>query len=84
MTIDWMEIEDLAAYICGLGDDYESDAVEEAIYKRFEISLEQFHEIVEVLAPMAISSKSALTDSIYSGFADKEHGFFLAKVEQIK
>ncbi len=50
--IHWTEAEELAAKICGLGDDYESDQVEQALFDKYEISFEKFNELIEDLAPL--------------------------------
>jgi len=77
--IDWVDAVELAANLCGLDDNYDSNDVDEALFDKFEISFEQFHTIVNMLAPLARISKSELTGSIYAGFVID--GYFVAKVQ---
>jgi hypothetical protein len=77
--MDWMDAEELAAKVCGLPDDYDSDGVETAIYEKFDCSFETFHKIAESLMKFTLPAKSALTDKVYRGFVDGD--FFICKEE---
>jgi hypothetical protein len=79
--IHWTEAEELAAKICGLGDDYESDQVEQALFDKYEISFEKFNELIEDLVPLCEVGVSPLTDQKYRGFADVEQQCWIVKVD---
>lgn len=77
--MDWMDAEELAIVVCGLNenDDPDDSAIEDALYEKFDCSIEQFHKIAEALMPFTIPAKSALTDTVYCGFV--KDGMFIAK-----
>jgi hypothetical protein len=85
--IGFYELEELAAFISDL--DYENldgdtnNQIEQAIYDKFGIDLDQFQKIVEVLMPLIDVGESPLTGTIFKGFSKKEgnHGTWLLKTE---
>lgn len=79
MKLDWIDIEELAAVICGMDDSDDSDAVEQAVFDKFGISMEQLHKLVEALLPYTIKGVSALTNTAYHGFV--KDGSFICKAE---
>ena len=68
--LHYFDVEDLAAVVCGLPNDSECADIEEAVYDKFDCSMQTFHLIVEALMPYTIPAKSALTDSVYRGFVN--------------
>lgn len=81
MNVHWTEAEQLAAKICGLDEDCDSDQVEQALYDKYEISFEKFNELIEDLAPLCEVGVSPLTDQKYRGFADVEQQCWIVKVD---
>ena len=79
--LDWTDAEALAAEMLNLGDDYDSDSVEQALYDNFDISFEQFHEIAEMLIKFTPVQVSPLTDKKYRGFVDAIGTYWIAKVD---
>jgi hypothetical protein len=77
--MDWMDAEELAAVVLGLGDDYDSDKVEKALWEKFEVSFEQFHQIAEALMPLTIPAVTALGGETCCGFV--KDGAFIAKMK---
>ena len=69
VRLQWDDVEELAAYLLGLGDDYETDEVESGLYEKYEISPEAFHEIVENLLPLVDLGESPLSGKWYRGFS---------------
>lgn len=57
-NINWIDAEELAAKICAIGDDYDSDDVESALQLKYEISFDAFCTLIEDLVPMPIIRKS--------------------------
>jgi hypothetical protein len=80
MKIDWIDAEELAAKLCELGDEYDSDAVEQALFDKYEISFDKFHNLICDLAPMCEVGQSPLTDERFRGFADVASQCWIARV----
>jgi len=81
MKIDWIDAEELAAKLCELGDEYDSDAVEQALAEKYEISFDKFHNLICDLAPMCEVGQSPLSGKKSRGFADIENSCFIARVD---
>ena len=77
MSIHWIDVEALACAITGISDDADSYTVEESLSEKFDVSFEQFHNLVEALVPFTIPAKAALTEEIYHGFV--RDGAFIVK-----
>ena len=80
-----IEQEELAAHICGISidddnEDYEND-IDDALLKKFDITLEQFRNITNALFPLLSIGVSPLTNSAMIGFANESGGMWLAKKE---
>jgi hypothetical protein len=79
-NIHYLEEEMLAAHLCGKTEDDERDDIEDAFCKKFDITLEQFENIMEALWPMLAFGISPLTETAFVGFADeKENGWIIKK-----
>lgn len=76
--IDWMDIEELAANVCGVETD-DSSAIENALYEKYEVSSEQYENIVQDLFKRLDFTVSPLTQEAFVGFGDK--GVWLVKKE---
>lgn len=76
--ISYWDVEELAAYIAGLGDEYSDDELREKFYDKFEVEFEAFHKIVEHLLPM-VTVGQTLSGKIHRGFST--NGCFLLKEE---
>lgn len=76
--LSYWDTQDLAACICGLGDEYEDDQLEEKFYDKFDCDLDTFHKIVEHLLPLVIVGQT-LSGSIHRGFGSD--GCFVLKEE---
>ena|ERR1700742_3822054 len=74
------ETQELAADILDI-DEEDYVAIEEALYDKFEISMEKWHEIVCTLALRAAQGKSALSSESMKGFSNKEGTIMICKVE---
>lgn len=69
VRLHWHDVEELASHLLGLGDDYETDDVENGLYDKYEISFESFHAIIEKLLPLVDVGESPLTKKWYRGFS---------------
>jgi hypothetical protein len=69
--IGWMDIEDLARVVCNCSEDDEREEIEDAVFRKFDISLEQFESVVEALWPIMDMGISPITDTPFMGFSDK-------------
>lgn len=78
--IDYIDTEELAAYLLGLDDDYDTETIDEALTEKYEISFDQFHKIVELLIPLCEVAKSPITGVVFRGFADRKEGFWLTRI----
>ena len=79
MGVNWLEVEELAVAVLGMDEDnYDSDDVEQALYDRFEISMESFHKIVEALVPFAVPVQAGFSADRFQGFV--KDGALIVKV----
>ena len=81
MAISDYDTEELAAKLLGFSEDYEPDEVEQKMYDAYEISMENFHKLICVLAPMCEVGQSPLSGEKFRGFADIENACFIARVD---
>lgn len=77
--IDYMDVEALAAVMCGKTDDDDSSDIENAFYDKFDITLENFGKVVEVLWPMLDMGISPLTDTPFMGFSNRKEQAWIIK-----
>ncbi len=78
MTLDYWDVEELAATILGLDEaTADSNAIEQALADRYEISFENFQEIVEALMPLTLPAKAAISGEWFQGFV--KDGVFIIK-----
>lgn len=71
---DEMDIQRLAAYMCGLDPESASaDEVEESLqtslFEMDESCLSTFHNIIEKLIPLIETGENPMADKVYKGFA---------------
>lgn len=81
--IESLDLEELAAHLCGLQDkdDYDISDLDDGLMEKYDISFEQFEKLMRVLWPMVDLGVSPLTNSVFIGFTHKEgaNGMWLAK-----
>jgi len=68
-NIDWLDIQELAAYVLNLDEEADTEEVEEKVYEELGCDMEVFEKIVELLTPCAGIGRSPLTDELYCGFS---------------
>jgi hypothetical protein len=67
--MDWMDAEELATVVCEIPEETaDSNAIEEALYEKFDCSFEQFHKIAEALEQFTIPAKAAISGELFRGF----------------
>lgn len=66
--MDWMEAEELAVAVLGISEDSDSNAIEQVLCDRFDVSFESFHKIAEALMPFTTPAQAALTGEAFHGF----------------
>jgi len=67
--MDWMDAEELAVAVLGLDEETaNSDTIEEAVFNKWEISMEQFHKVAEALMPFTIPAQAAISGKSFQGF----------------
>lgn len=66
--LTWIEIEPLAANICGLNEEATTEEIELAMADKFDISMETFETIIQKLFEMLDYSVSPLTSTPMIGF----------------
>ena len=76
----WMEAEELAVAVLGMNEDEDpdSDAIEQAVADKFDISMEQFQKVAEALMPFTIPAKAAISGEVFHGFV--KDGAFIARL----
>ena len=84
IPVSWIDVEELAAKVLGVHEQYENSTIdrgdlEDAIYERFDCSMEAFEGIVSALMPYTVLSKSELSDSYRIGFVDHVEGIYVVK-----
>jgi hypothetical protein len=77
--LHYFEVQELAIHICKLPVDAEDDQIEETLYDKFDISMDQLHNLAEVLVPLCAVGQSPLTEKWYRGFGNGD--MWLAKQE---
>ena len=81
---DYSDVEELAAFICGLDyDEIDADTgkIEDAMIEKFNCNLEDFANIITKLMPMVEIAESSLSKKWYAGFANKAKQMWLLKEE---
>ena len=87
--IHYYEILELACAILGLNfdelvDEGRENEIEEALYKKFGIDMEQFCNIVDALLPFTPIVESAFLGQKYHAFINEKERVMIVKVEQKK
>ena len=85
MSIEW-EIDELACKVCGKTEDEAEQIINDAevdnmLYEKYEISAEQYYEIVKDLLPYTPIVQTALTSAKYHAFIDEKESRMLARLE---
>ena len=63
------DLYELIAYLAQINrDEYEDSDLEEALYNQFDITMEQFENLIEKLLPLCCIAESPLTNKLYQGF----------------
>jgi hypothetical protein len=78
MSTIW-ETEELARHLCGVDPDDDRIDIDDELYEKFDVNLEQFHKIVSALLPMAMVSGQTVSGETYQGFVNRERNCFLVK-----
>jgi hypothetical protein len=79
VRIDWMDVEALAAVMCGKTEDDDHDVIEDAFFEKFDITLEQFENVMGVLWPMLDMGISPLTETPFMGFSNRKEQAWIIK-----
>lgn len=74
-----LEIEELAADLCGLKDDYETSDVDDALYEKYDIDSEHFDSLVRELYKRLHIGVSPLTNTPMIGIVNSENNAWLVK-----
>ena len=77
--MNYMEAEELATLVVGLPEDASDAAIEEALYTKFEVSMEQFHSIAKALIPFTVPAQAGVSGRWFQGFT--YNGYFISKKE---
>lgn len=80
----YYEVQELACAILGINyDDLVNEGreseIEEKLYEKFEISMEQFFNIVEALLPFTPIVQAALTGNMYHAFTNNKECLMIVK-----
>lgn len=77
--LDYLDAQELAASILNISDTDDTDAIEDALAKKFDISPETFQEIAQELFKRIDVGISPLTNSAFIGFVNQERNMFIVK-----
>lgn len=68
--MEWFEAEELVVAALGLNDneDLDTDAIEVALLDKLQVDLEQFKAVAEVLLPLTLPARTAITGDVFKGF----------------
>ncbi len=82
-TVESFESEELAAALCNCKEDEDTDVIEQALYDKYEISLEKFHELVQDFFDKLTFGISPLTETALVGLSveEEKRGRWLIKKE---
>lgn len=83
-NIHFFDVEELACAITGLdydAIDADTEIIEDKLIEEFDLSLDNFHEIIARLMPLIDVAKSPISGKTYQGFAQKENHSWIAKME---
>jgi len=73
-----MDAEELAVVVLRLDENTaDSDFIEQAVFDKFEISMEQFQHVAEALMPFTIPAKASISGESFNGFV--KDGSFICK-----
>ena len=80
----YYELQELACAVLGLNsdeliDEGRENEIDQAIYDKFEISMEQFENIVAALLPFTPVVEAGLSGTMYNAFVENEKGLMLVK-----
>lgn len=78
------EVQELACAILGISyddlvDEGRESEIEEKLYEKFEISMEQFFNIVEALLPFTPIVQAAVTGNKYHAFVNEKESLMYVK-----
>ena len=78
-----IDTHELICHLCDLVDDSTYDDLDQAIYDKYGIELDQFNAVVASLLPLIDVGKSELTGKTYKGFSVQTngYGFWLLNME---
>ena len=83
-NIDYMDIEVLAAHLCGKSEDDERDDIEDAFLNKFDVTVEQFEKLIEAMWPLLHLGISPLTETAFIGFSNEKEKLWLMKKDVAK
>lgn len=82
--MDYYDAQDLACAILGM--DYDEivnegreSEIEDALYEKFEIGMEQFCDIVKALLPFTPTVKAKMSGDMYHAFVNEKDGVMIVK-----
>lgn len=77
--MDVMDTEELAIAVLGLDEETaDSDTIEQAVYGKWDISMEQFQAVADALISFTIPAKAAISGEAFQGFV-KDGAFICRK-----
>ena len=82
--MDYFEAQELACAILGLdydtyvNEDRESE-IDDALYEKFNVDMDQFIDIVRALLPFTPVVKAGLSGTMYHAFVNEKEGIMIVK-----
>lgn len=82
--MNYRDAQELACAILGLNyddlvDEGRENEIDEALYEKFEIDMDQFVNIVEALLPFTPVVQAGLTGNKYHAFVKEKEGLMIVK-----
>ena len=84
--MSYYEIQELACAVCGLDydtlvDEGREDEIENTLYEKLNVDIEQFGDVVKALLPFTPCVKAGLSGTIYHAFVNEKEGIMIIKQE---
>lgn len=76
--LHWRDLDDLAIAALELPEDADSDAIENALLEKLDVSPEQFEAVIEAVIGFTAPARAAISGEAFKGFVND--GAFIIKV----
>ena len=84
--MNYFDVQELACVVLDLDydtlvDEGRESEIDEALYEKFEISMDQFYDIVKALLPLTQPVQGGLSGTLYNAFVKHDENRMIVKQE---